>query len=458
NWANMGASNPRPNFALMQNKTSYYRGVFDLNGTVDTSNTVTVIIDCYEIGLSNNDTTCSGGFYDAAGIGGNYNNNANFTHTFYPQAGNKLNVDFSSFNTESGLDVLTVYDGNSTAAPVIGTYSGTSIPPSMTSSATDGSLTFTFTSDGSVVRSGWEALFSCSCDTTQPLPVTHNPLPATCANATPFTLSGGRPIGGVYTGTGVLGGTSFDPSLAGVGSFALTYTYTSPLGCSGDTSITITVLGAYADTSNASICQGTTYLWNGNTYTTQGSYTDTLTASTGCDSIVTLNLTVTPLPTVQITGLDTSYCDTTSIVTLIGVPAGGTFTGSGIIGTQFDPSNAALGSNTILYNYTDNNSCSNTATKITTVRACNFIGLQRLQATNFQLYPNPSTGWITIEQDNPTELFLEVFAENGQLILQKTTTDNKFQLEFNNQPNGVYFIRITTATTSFYKKVVLMKP
>ncbi len=42
------------------------------------------------------------------------------------------------------------------------------------------------------------------------------------------------------------------------------------------------------------ICAGETYTWNGNTYTKPGSYTDTLQNIHGCDSIVTLHLHVNP--------------------------------------------------------------------------------------------------------------------------------------------------------------------
>ncbi len=43
-----------------------------------------------------------------------------------------------------------------------------------------------------------------------------------------------------------------------------------------------------------SICYGTTYNFNGNVIGVSGSYVDTLTAVAGCDSVVTLNLTVEP--------------------------------------------------------------------------------------------------------------------------------------------------------------------
>lgn len=42
---------------------------------------------------------------------------------------------------------------------------------------------------------------------------------------------GGTPSGGVWTGTGVVGGNSFDPVVSGLGTYTLTYTYTDPNAC-----------------------------------------------------------------------------------------------------------------------------------------------------------------------------------------------------------------------------------
>jgi bacillolysin len=54
----------------------------------------------------------------------------------------------------------------------------------------------------------------------------------TCVNDAAFTLAGGNPIGGIYSGTGVSGST-FDPAVAGIGAHTLTYTYTDTTGCTG---------------------------------------------------------------------------------------------------------------------------------------------------------------------------------------------------------------------------------
>ena len=82
--------------------------------------------------------------------------------TFYPATtGAKVIVDFSEFNIESNYDYLYIYDGISTSATQIGQYSGTTGPGTVTATNDEGALTFRFTSDYSVNKSGWVATVSC---------------------------------------------------------------------------------------------------------------------------------------------------------------------------------------------------------------------------------------------------------------------------------------------------------
>ena len=46
------------------------------------------------------------------------------------------------------------------------------------------------------------------------------------------------------------------------------------------------------ETSQENISTCNNYNWNGNTYSQSGSYLDTLQTVNGCDSIITLNLTI----------------------------------------------------------------------------------------------------------------------------------------------------------------------
>ncbi len=105
-------------------------------------------------------STCSGNFFDSGGSGGNYANNENYVMTFCSNVpGECVRVSFSAFELEDGFDFLTVYNGSNTGAPVLGTYTGTTIPGMLTS--TTGCLTFEFTSDNSQRRPGFEAILSC---------------------------------------------------------------------------------------------------------------------------------------------------------------------------------------------------------------------------------------------------------------------------------------------------------
>ncbi|MBK7852318.1 MAG: hypothetical protein IPJ66_14615 [Bacteroidetes bacterium] len=106
-------------------------------------------------------TTCSAKFYDSGGPSGSYVNGEDYTYTFYPLPGNKIQIVFNSFVTESGYDFLSVFDGNSVSAPQLFSGSGSALPGTFTSSAADGSLTIHFTSDLSLSYSGWDATVSC---------------------------------------------------------------------------------------------------------------------------------------------------------------------------------------------------------------------------------------------------------------------------------------------------------
>jgi len=90
---------------------------------------------------ANNTTvsTCNGFIIDSGGQGGSgYSNNQNITITICPGTpGEIISVQFNLFNlstaddnpspTQTNVDYMSVYDGTSTAAPTLGTYSGTEL-------------------------------------------------------------------------------------------------------------------------------------------------------------------------------------------------------------------------------------------------------------------------------------------------------------------------------------------
>lgn len=106
---------------------------------------------------------CNGDhFYDSGGANAEYQDYENWTRTIYPlAAGNAVKVTFNSFELENGFDYLRIYNGPEASGTPLLTASGTTIPGSYTSTHATGALTFNFTSDSSVTRSGWDATINC---------------------------------------------------------------------------------------------------------------------------------------------------------------------------------------------------------------------------------------------------------------------------------------------------------
>ena len=84
------------------------------------------------------------------------------------------------------------------------------------------------------------------------------------------------------------------------------------LGCDSIVTLNLAVNPVYDETINAAICEGESYAENGFNENTTGSYTQNLHTYLGCDSTVTLNLTVNPVMNTTINAViceGTSYTD-----------------------------------------------------------------------------------------------------------------------------------------------------
>ena len=128
-----------------------------------------------QVSISDPDQNVSGTitFTDSGGTGGNYTNNENQAITLSSTTGGPLIVNFSSFSVEGFggggcFDLLSIYDGNSTAGTLLAQYCD-DFPPSGFVSSIGTQLHFVFTSDGSVVQSGWIAsIYPSPADPTFP--------------------------------------------------------------------------------------------------------------------------------------------------------------------------------------------------------------------------------------------------------------------------------------------------
>ncbi len=118
-------------------------------------------------------------------------------------------------------------------------------------------------------------------------------------------------------------------------------TLTNSVGCDSIATLILVVKASSASTTNASICNGSSYTFNGKTYTASGTYKATLTNSVGCDSIATLILTV-KTATTSTTNL--SICASALPYSWNGLTftAAGSQTKTGLVNSQGCDSSATL--------------------------------------------------------------------------------------------------------------------
>ena len=129
-----------------------------------------VALNAQVINMTNgNSNTCSGTFYDSGGSSGDYQNNESYTYTICPDIpGGQAQLNFQSFNLESGADIMTIYNGPDATYTPIGTFSASnpglvtaSLAPASPIPNPQGCLTIVFSSDGSTAAAGWQAEISC---------------------------------------------------------------------------------------------------------------------------------------------------------------------------------------------------------------------------------------------------------------------------------------------------------
>jgi len=136
-------------------------------------------------------------------------------------------------------------------------------------------------------------------------------------------------------------------------------------------------------------------------YIVQGNPLPGAPASTSCPNDTSfLAITVHTSPIVTLATFS-NLCDNENAITLTsGVPAGGTYSGVGINANIFTPNINVLGNNTITYNYTDANGCSNSATQNITVNASPFASATTTNATCNGLTDGSAT--LTISGGTPS--------------------------------------------------------
>ncbi len=280
-----------------------------------------------------------------------------------------------------------------------------------------------------------------------------------CENAAIDTLLV-TPTGGTVTAGAFLNGNIFNPANAALGYNYIYYSYTNSNNCSNSDTIKIKI-NAAPDASfsglAASYCNNDaastlipTEAGGTFTGTTSGSTFDpnqitipanvlslsktvsySITNADGCMDSVSHNTIIYPLPNVSFGTLVPSICNNgIPIILNSGTPAGGTYSGNGIQGIVFIPSDASIGNDTLVYSYTNSNNCTNTDSTI----------IEVLQSPDFTLGDDSSicinhvitlatklgNGYVYLWNDGSTDSTLTIDASTlgtGTFTYSVTVTD-----------------------------------
>lgn len=114
-------------------------------------------------------TNANDSFFDTGGTSANYSDDERKIWTISPANATSVTMNFTLFNIELNYDFLFIYDGANIDAPLIGVYTGTNSPGSVTS--TNGNLTIEFRSDCATTAVGWEANYTSTSASAEP-PIT----------------------------------------------------------------------------------------------------------------------------------------------------------------------------------------------------------------------------------------------------------------------------------------------
>ena len=224
-----------------------------------------------------------------------------------------------------------------------------------------------------------------------------------------------------------------------------------------DAAVCLTTINVL-DAQNA----GATYLWNDNS-TNQtlsaagpGTYFVEVTSAAGCvgqDTVVFSDNS----PVVTLTLPFTTTCVTSAVNALSGEsPVGGTFSGTGVTGSNFDATVAGAGNATIDYTYTDGTSgCSATASATVVVDPC--VGIAQISSlTEYNVYPNPNNGQFEISvPSRDVKVKAMLYSAEGKLVYSGDLSGRtSYAVNISELPNAVYFLKLYVENEIKVVKVV----
>lgn len=196
------------------------------------------------------------------------------------------------------------------------------------------------------------------------------------------------------------------------------------------------------------------------TYQNGGTYTVSLEVANtdASNSISQFNLITVNQPEVSLNSFESdTVCTINNAFELpMGTPAGGTYLGNGVSGTNFDPATAGEGAHDISYSYTDTNGCENSDIQSIFVSGC--LEITEAEKTIFSIYPNPSSDVITIERDNASDYNkIKIYDLSGKVIFDKTVIENPMQIDVSSWSKGEYIVEFRNESNQKIQQKIIVQ-
>lgn len=193
------------------------------------------------------------------------------------------------------------------------------------------------------------------------------------------------------------------------------------------------------------------------TVNASGTYTATTTvASCASAASNSISVTMNPNPSVSFSGVPMLCVNDGPYTLFQGNPAGGTYSGTGVTGNQFNPSTVGVSSTPITYSYTNGNGCSGSAQTTVVVDGCASISENELDF--IVVYPNPSAGSFTISSGEVMMNSVKVYNALGQVVYEVSDLQtSKQDVDLKQMAKGVYTLRVLTDAGTQHIPVILEK-
>jgi hypothetical protein len=220
--------------------------------------------------------------------------------------------------------------------------------------------------------------------------------------------------------------------------------------CAGE-QLTLTSSAATGNSwSNGATTQTIVVMASGNYSVTQ--------IQNGCSSAPSqaIAVIVKPVPVVSMDSLHALCRDDKAVTLSGGTPSGGSYTGTGVNGSSFDPKISGAGTFTAGYFYLDTNFCSNSAVITVKVDECVKIVNGLVLNETIRIYPSPTHGIINIVADQKI-LNVVVYDLAGRKVgIVFEQKERSAGIDLSKEPDGIYVVDIRSAQEKIRTRISKM--